>query len=107
MENNIKIQINKLQTFNKQRKLWLALSVMVSILSGIIIFDWNIIYHYKLEWMAVVAGLTISIAWWYWTMKLAKELIAIKISDRIILQEIIEDIKYIRKEILKTLPNRD
>jgi O-antigen/teichoic acid export membrane protein len=107
MENNIKIQINKLKTFDKQRKLWLALSAVILILSGIIIFDWNIIYHHKLEWMAVVTGLTLSIVWWYWTMKLAKELIAIKLSDRIILQEIIEDIRYIRKEILKTLPNRD
>lgn len=107
MENQIQTQIQTLRQFEKERKLWMALSaiVLVSVLG--IIFDWTTIYQYKLEWLVGAGGLLLTIVWWYWTMRITKELITIKIKDREILQDIIEDVKHIRKEILRTLPNRD
>ena len=107
MENQIQTQIQTLRQFEKERKLWMALSAIVIISVLGIIFDWATIYQYKLEWLVGAGGLLLTIVWWYWTMRITKELITIKIKDREILQEVIEDIKHIRKEILRTLPNRD
>ena len=107
MENKIQTQIQTLRQFKKERKLWMALSAIVLVLIIGIIFDWSIIYQYKLQWLVGAGGLLMSVAWWYWTMRIIKELLTIKIKDREILQDIIEDVKHIRKEILRTLPNRD
>lgn len=107
MENKIQTQIQNLKQFKKERKLWMALSAIVLITMTGIVLDWPSIFHYKLEWVVGGFGILISMAWWFWTMRIVKELITIKIQDREILQEIIEDIKHIRKKILKTLPNRD
>jgi hypothetical protein len=107
MENKIKTQIQRLKQFNIEHKIWLALSLFVLIGTTVTIFDWNFIYQHRLECLAIASGLLISIVWWYWTMRITKELIAIKIADREILQEIIEDVQHVRAEILKTLPKRD
>ena len=107
MENKIQTQIQNLRQFKKERKLWMALSAIVLVTLTGIVLDWPLIFHYKLEWLIGSLGILMSIAWWYWTMRITKELLTIKIRDREILQEIIEDIKHIRKEILRTLPNRD
>ena len=107
MENKIQTQIQSLRQFEKERKLWMALSVAVLIIVVSIIFDWPSLSQNNIAWCAGAGGLLMSIVWWYWTMRITKELLTIKIQDRQILQEVIEDVKHIRQEILKTLPNRD
>ena len=106
-KNKIQAQTQTLKQFKKERKLWIALSTIVLVTIIGIVLDWPLIFHYKLEWLMVSFGILISIAWWYWTMRITKELLTIKIQDREILQDIIDDVKHIREEIKKTLPNRD
>jgi ABC-type bacteriocin/lantibiotic exporter with double-glycine peptidase domain len=105
MEN--KTQIQKLRQFNQERKVWLVLSILVISVTLGIIFDWTQIYQNQLSWLVVSLGLLMAVTWWFWTMRLIKEIIDIKINDREILQDLIEDVQYIRTEILKTLPKRD
>ena len=106
MENKIQTQIQTLRQFEKERKLWMALSAGVLITIVFIIFDWPSLSQNNISWCVGAGGLLMSVVWWYWTMRITKELLTIKIQDRQILQEVIDDIKHIRKEILKTLPDR-
>jgi protein-S-isoprenylcysteine O-methyltransferase Ste14 len=107
IQTKIQAQIQHLRQFEKERKLWMALSLVVLISVVGIIFDWHLISRHHLSWLVGAGGLLMSIAWWYWTMRITKELLTIKIQDRHLLQEVIDDVKHIRTEILKTLPNRD
>jgi ABC-type dipeptide/oligopeptide/nickel transport system permease subunit len=107
MENKLSNQIQKLRHFNQERKLWLLLSSLVIVVTIGIIFDWAKIYQSQISWSVISLGLLMAVSWWFWTMRLVREIISIKIQDREVLQDLIEDVKYIRKEILKTLPNKD
>jgi hypothetical protein len=97
----------KLNKFDKQRKLWLMASAFVVIAVLGIIFDWNQIRENRLIWVASSTGLTITVIWWYWTMKLLRELIAHRRAESQLLREIVSDFKSVIREIIDFSNRKD
>lgn len=106
MKNKLYNNLSELKKFNQQRKLWLALSFFVIASVTGIIFDWNHIQAYKLEWTLGTFGMVISIGWWYWTMKIIRHLIQHKTDEYEILAEVITEIKDIKKHVREVLPKQ-
>lgn len=99
MVKNLQAQIQKIQKFKKDRIIWLRLSVIVLIAIAVLIIDIAFIDNQKLHYLLVSCGLIISAAWWYWTMKLVRELIDHKLLEVELLAEIIDDIKSIKNNL--------
>ena len=101
MNKKLRQHIEELHIIDSQRKGWLVLSAFVS--SGIlgIIFGWNSVQEHRLVWVVVSLGLIISVIWWYWTMRLVRHLIHYKETESEILTDIVKEIRYIKKEIIK------
>jgi hypothetical protein len=99
MEQKINHQIKKLKNLDIERKGWLMVSgfIIISILG--IIFDWNTVILFKLQYALIGAGLIISVVWWFWTMRLIRLLINHRIAEAETLKEILIDIKSIRQDI--------
>ena len=106
MKNLLNKNLSELKQFNKQRKLWLLLSLFVMTSISFIIFDWNHIQQYKLEWTMGSIGVVISAVWWYWTMRLIRHLIQHKTDEYQILSELITEIKDIKAHVREVLPNK-
>ena len=99
MEQKINHQIKKLNKLDTERKSWLMVSVfsIISVLG--IIFGWNDIIVFKLQYVFAGTGLIVSVLWWFWTMRLIRLLIDHRINEAETLKEILIDIKSIRREI--------
>jgi hypothetical protein len=67
----------------------------------LIILDWTILGQNKTFWILVSLGLTLSVTWWYWTMKLVRKIIDHRLVEVEILSNIVGDIKEIREDIKK------
>ena len=104
IKNKIQQQLTILQTLEKHRRRWLILSSIVFASAAFIIYDWFQIQNHTIHWTLSALGVLISIIWWYWTMRLIRILLQHRLEDRLIMAEIIEDVKYIRTEVLKNLP---
>jgi len=100
MANKLQLHIQKITEFNKDRITWLRLSGFVVITIILLALDW-IVGDKNLNWVLVISGLTLSAAWWYWTMKLVRELLNNKITEIEILSSIVSDIKEIKNDIKK------
>jgi hypothetical protein len=105
MENKLKQHLNQLHRYNKERKGWLVLSGFVAATVVGIIYNWNIVIESHTAWLFGSAGFTLTVIWWYWTMKVIRHLIQAKTDEYMILSEIISDIKIIRKNIRFTITN--
>jgi membrane protein YdbS with pleckstrin-like domain len=105
MEHKLQENLTQLKTLNTQRKLWLLLSFFVIITILVIVFDWQHIQYYKLEWSLVTSGLVLTASWWYWTMKLIRQLIDHKTVEYSVLKEIAGEIKSIKKDVRKSFAN--
>lgn len=103
MEKNLSKHQDHLKAFDKQRKAWLALSAFVVIAVGDIIFNWSAVTTNYLVWVLVSCGLLVAVVWWYWTMRLIKQLINHRIEEAEILHDIVSDIKDIKKEVKETM----
>lgn len=101
MVKNLTSQLKKLEKFNKDRYTWIKLSILVLISVLLLIADWTLLLTLNLHWLFVPGGLIISIIWWYWTMKLIRELINQKQTEVELLSSLIEDIKDIKEDIKK------
>jgi len=104
MKKTLEKNLSELKQFNQQRKLWLFLSLFVITSISFIIFDWNHIQQYKLEWTMGSIGVVISAAWWYWTMRIIRHLIQHKSDEYQILAELITEIKDIKEHVREVLP---
>jgi len=91
--NIIKQSIGKL---NIERKLWLALSGLVVAASFVLFLGWNSIQVNHLQWVFVTLGITVSMIWWFWTMRLIRIILNHRLTEVEILQEIVNDIKDIK-----------
>jgi hypothetical protein len=91
--NIIKQSISKL---NIERKLWLALSGLVIAASFVLFLGWNTIQINHLQWVFVTSGITVSIIWWFWTMRLIRIILNHRLVEVEILHEIVNDIKDIK-----------
>ena len=98
-------KINKIQKelnqFKKQRNFWIKLSLGVVITVTTIILEWNEIKSYHLEWVVASTGLIMSMTWWYWTMRLIRQLIDHRNQEVELISELISDIKSIKDEVAK------
>ena len=101
MNKKLQKHIEDLHQIDNQRKGWLVLSAFVSAAVLGIIFGWNWVREYHLIWIIVSAGLTVSVVWWYWTMRLIRHLIQYKVTESEILHDIVQDIRYIRNKVIK------
>jgi hypothetical protein len=96
---DIKKHIETLHRINNQRKGWLILSATVMVVIAGIILDWTILHSTNIIWLSVSLGLFVSVIWWYWTMRLIQHLITFKIIESKILDELIQEIRYIKTEV--------
>ena len=99
MVNNIKTNLQKLKQFDQDRIVWLKLSGLAFLAVIIIIIDWLFFGVNKIYWVLVSLGLLLSMGWWYWTMKLIRDLLKHRIAELEILSDIVSEIKEIRKDV--------
>lgn len=100
----IKKTDEELEKINNQRRKWLIASsiVFVGIIS--LIFTWEWLNHLDSKivwWMITSIMLIISINWWYWTMKVIRQLIYHQKLEFNLLSDIIIEIKSIKKDLDK------
>lgn len=100
MIRNLQYHVRQIRQFNKDRIVWLRLSIFVVIVITLL-SAWALVSDRNLPWILVLSGMTLAAIWWYWTMKLVKELLMHRLREIDILSSLIEDIKDIKKDIKK------
>jgi hypothetical protein len=101
MTTNLKSHITELEKFNKERIFWLRLSGFVAITILLTILDWTLLGQHSIHWVLVSLGLTLSVVWWYWTMKMVRTVIDHRVIEVEILSGLVTDIKEIREDVKK------
>ena len=101
MDKKISRHLEHLTLFNNQRKAWLILSSFVVAVVLKVVYDWDKIQEHHLTWFIVTLGLTVSVVWWYWTMKLIRELILQRKEESEILHDIVVHIREVQNEVRK------
>jgi hypothetical protein len=94
--NIIKKSINKL---NIERKLWLAFSGLVVFTSLFTVLFWYPRQAHHFQWIFVTLGIAVSMAWWFWTMRLIRIIMNHRLAEVEILQELIKDIRDIKNNV--------
>jgi hypothetical protein len=94
--NIIKKSINKL---NIERKLWLAFSGLVVFTSLFTVLFWYPVQAHHFQWIFVTLGIAVSMAWWFWTMRLIRIIMNHRLAEVEILQELIKDIRDIKNNV--------
>jgi hypothetical protein len=103
MDKKLSRHLKNLKLFNNQRKAWLALSAFVVLVIGKVVFDQTILENHHYVWAMISIGLTISVTWWYWTMRLIRQLIDHRRDESEILYDIVASIRDIKEDV-KNLP---
>lgn len=101
MERKISHHLNHLKLFDNQRRAWLFLSALVIVVVFKIIFGWNNLNEGHMLWIFVSLGLMVSITWWYWTMKLIRDLIEQRREEGEIMMDIVYHIRDVQNEVRK------
>jgi membrane protein YdbS with pleckstrin-like domain len=105
MEKKLSKHQAHLKTFNKQRKGWLVLSALVVVAVCDIIFNWSFVTGNYMIWTFTSCGFIVAVVWWYWTMRLIRQLIDHRVEEAEILHDIVLDLKEIKKEVKETMSN--
>jgi len=105
MDQKISRHLQHLKLFDNQRRAWLFLSALVVAAVFKIIFSWNSLNENHFMWIAVSLGLMVSITWWYWTMKLIRDLIQQRREEGEILVDIVHHIRDVQNEVRKLSTN--
>jgi len=87
--------------FDAERKFWLAISGFFAAAVIAVIYQWNDILSSHLVWITASVMLTISVIWWYWTMRVIRTILRHRHSEIEILHDLIVDIKEIKTEVSK------
>jgi hypothetical protein len=103
MEKNLQKHLAHLQELNNERKHWLGISVFVIITIIGIVFNWDYVVGDKIAWITITLGLTITVLWWYWTMKIVRHLLESKNDEYELLNGVVQTIKEIKEDV-KNLP---
>jgi ABC-type bacteriocin/lantibiotic exporter with double-glycine peptidase domain len=90
-----------INNIDKERIFWLRVSVFVVFVILGIIWQWNSIQLYHVQWITVSLVLSLSVCWWYWTMRLIRLTLSHRKDEVEILGEIVNDIKIIKNNITK------
>lgn len=102
MVNNIKKLLNTFQKIEKQRTIWIRLSIITAVIMLGIVLDWSYIATNPTHlWIIFTLGLLLSVIWWIWTMRLIKVLLDTKQNLLSIMLELTKNISETRLEILK------
>jgi hypothetical protein len=101
MDKKISHHLTHLKLFDNQRKSWLVLSLFVVAAIVGIIYDWDGINQYHLLWAIASIGCTISVSWWYWTMKIIRTLIQHRQEESEILNDVVKCIREVKEDIKK------
>lgn len=88
-----------LESFNVERVFWLKLSGFIVVLLLSTIWKWDFIQSYHLGWIIFTIGTSISVLWWYWTMKLIRTTLHHRQEEVSILIDLVEDIKAIKTQV--------
>jgi hypothetical protein len=96
---HLKAYSKKLQAFDWERKGWLIFSFFIAGTSAGIIFSWDRIVTDHIIWLVVSLGLLLSISWWYWSMRLVRFVLHYKAEESVVLLDIIEEIRDIKKSV--------
>lgn len=91
-----------LEELNKQRRIWLYSSSVVSTGLVFLIFAWDWIdhlYNKSIWWIIISLILLISINWWYWTMRVVAKFLNQQKVSLMLIQELANDIKEIKSEV--------
>ena len=99
----IKKHREKIQQFNKERIFWLKISGFVSITIPCLLIIWIIYDPGDYFWLIIAGGLVLSICWWYWTMRIIRELLEHRIIELHTLKQIAKNID----DVKNTLDNKD
>lgn len=98
-------QHNKdMHKINEQRRLWLYASYIVATGVILLIFGWDWLSGFNnvsIWWVIVSLILLICMNWWYWTMKIIRQLLHHQQSEYKILSEIVKDIKEFKDQLKK------
>lgn len=105
--NQLNKNLNKTQAYDGHRKYWLTASSFIIIIISSVVFQWEYIIHAKLLWAITIFGISATALWWYWTMNFIGHLINVKAEESKILIDLIKDVQYVHKEILKTITGQN
>ena len=100
----IKKTDEKLEKINNQRRKWLIASSIVFIGIIFLIFAWDWLDRLDSSivwWIIISCMLIISMNWWYWTMKVIRQLIHHQKLEFNLLSDIITEIKSIKENLEK------
>ena len=101
MENVLVNQLKDLKELDIQRKLWLMLSALVILVLGFLIVDSLYLEEHNLLWTVGALGITLSVVWWYWAMRLINKLITHRVEEVEVLEDLCVSIKEIKEDIKK------
>lgn len=99
MAHKLQTIIKALEKFDSERIFWLKLSAFVVLVILFSIFEWSLIQRYDLGWYVFAAGTTISVIWWYWTMRLIRATLSHRQEEVKVLIDLVEDIKAIKQQV--------
>ena len=102
MEDRLQKHLDLLKHLDYERRRWLLVSVFVVAAVLGVIYDWNQVVESKLAWVMVSGGLTLTVVWWYWTMRVVRHLIEAKQDEYYLLSDIVQSIRVIKVDIKET-----
>jgi hypothetical protein len=101
MNKKIKHHLEDLKNIDAQRKAWLVLSALVIFVLGFVIFDFTRLKDLHLLWTAGVIGITLSVIWWYWAMRIINKVIAHRVEEIEVLSDLCETVKDLKEDVRK------
>jgi uncharacterized oligopeptide transporter (OPT) family protein len=105
MKEKLATHIKELELIDKHRQKWTMLGAGTVVTIIFILVDWNNLEKHHLLWAALSFGLTISAAWWYWTMRMIKTLLATKHNEIEVLLDLNDAVVDIRAQLKKNFPD--
>lgn len=94
----------KISRFEKQKKIWMLLSIFMVVVIIFYALSWTFIERLNNIPLDIAYGtffLIITASWWYWTMSLVANLLKSKQEEYKILQIILEEVVEVKKDILQ------
>ena len=105
MKDKLATYIKELETIDRRRQKWTLLGAATVVTILFILFDWDDLEKRHLLWAVLSFGLVISAAWWYWTMRMIKTLLATKHNEITVLSELNDAVVDIRAQLKKDFPD--
>lgn len=105
MDKRLESQLFDLKKFDLQRKAWLVLSAFVMAVLLFVIFDHKHLVEHGVLWQIGILAITMSAVWWYWAMRLIRQLIQHRIAELEVLSDLHQTLVMVKKEFIESSPN--